>query len=148
MTAKRKSVGFIKQIPETVSFNVTIPVPVPKGDSIEIKTFSIPYNPITAKMSQEGNYNSDLTTNHAYWHFAANNDIDWSSTVAPKDTTKAYAAQGYLTSSNALNAQSSFVLTFKGNISYEFTSQYGTSQFVGSFAADASYDHTVILPPM
>lgn len=148
MTAKRKSIGFTKQIPETVSFNVTIPVPIPKGDSIEVKKFSLPYNPITAKMTQEGNYNSDLTMNHAYWRFAANNDIDWSSTVAPKDTTKAYAAQGYLTSSNALSSQSSFVLTFQGSLSYEFTSQYGASQYVGSFAAQASYDHTVILPPM
>lgn len=145
MTAEKNGVGFTVQTPEDKTFNVTIPVPVPSGTGVKIKTFSVPIIKVDAELRRVGNYNTSNLTNSAYWHFGGNNDISWSSSVAPKDTEKAYAGQGYLTNFNNLSYDTTCNMAFSGTLLYGYTSQYGATQYSGSFAAGASYDHSVTL---
>ena len=145
MTAKKADIGFTSQNPVSKSVNVTIPVPVPSSTGVSLKTFTVPIIRVSAELKQEGNYNSNNTTNCAYWYFGGNNNISWSSSVEPKDTEKAFAGQGYITNFNNLSYESSCKIAFSGTLRYGYTSQFGTTQYAGSFNASASYDHTVKL---
>ena len=147
MTAEKNGIGFTIQSPEDKTFNVAIPVPVPSasGTGVSIKTFTIPIIKVDAELRQVGDYNTNNLTNSAYWYFGGNNDISWSSSVAPKDTEKAYAGQGYLTNFNNLSYDTTCNMDFSGTLLYSYTSQYGAIQYSGSFGASASYDHSVTL---
>ena len=145
MTAEKSGIGFTVQSPEDKTINVTIPVPVPAASGVSIKTFTIPIVRVDAELRQVGSYNTNNLTNSAYWYFGGNNNISWSSSVAPKDTEKAYAGQGYLTNFNNLSYNTTCNMAFSGTLLYSYTSQYGAIQYSGSFGASASYDHTVTL---
>lgn len=145
MTAEKSGVGFTIQTPGDKNFNVTIPVPVPSASGVSIKTFTIPIIKVDAELRQVGEYNTHNLTNSAYWFFGGNNNVSWSSSVAPKDTEKAYAGQGYLTNFNNLSYNTTCNMAFSGTLLYSYTSQYGAIQYSGSFGASASYDHPVTL---
>lgn len=146
MTAEKNEIGFTLQSPEDKTINVKIPVPVPNGTGgVTIKTFTVPIITVDAELRQVGNYNTNNLTNSAYWYFGGNNNISWSSSVAPKDTEKAYAGQGYLTNFNNLTYDTPCNMAFSGTLLYSYTSQYGAIQYSGSFGASASYDHEVTL---
>lgn len=145
MTAKKTGVGFTSQSPEDKTFNVTIPVPYPSGAGVGVKKFTIPIIKVDAELKQVGNYNSDGTTNCAYWYFGGNNDVCWSSDVAPKDTEKAYAGQGYITNFVNSTSNSTCNVSFSGTVVYGYTSQYGATQYTGSFSTSASLTHSVTL---
>lgn len=145
MTAEKKEIGFTSQDPETKTYNVIIPIPVPSGNTVKVKTFSLPICKIEAEMKAVGNYNTNNLKNCAYWWFDGNNNISWSSSVDPKDTEKAYGVQGFLTNFNNLTYDTTANIEFAGTLKYSYISQYGTTQYSGTFGTSASYDHTVTL---
>lgn len=147
MTAEKADIGFTSQSPETKTINVKIPVPVPSesGTGVTIKLFSVPILKINAELRQVGNYNTNNTNNCAYWFFDGNKNISWDSSVEPKDTEKAYAGQGYITNFLNLDYNTTCNMAFEGTLVYSYTSQYGVTQYSGTFGVSATYDHTVTL---
>lgn len=147
MTAEKDEMAFIKQEPESKTVNVKIPVPIPNyiNGGITTKTITIPWIKVDADLVQVGDYNSTGLTNRAYWMFGGIDGISWSSSVAPKDTTKAYAGNGNFTNYKNLRYDTTCNIEVYGSLSYGYTSQYGAIQYAGDFGASASYDCSITL---
>lgn len=149
ITALRKDLGFTQQTPTTKTFNVKIPVPKVTSfvtNQFSITTYTLPIYRIEAELSQYGSYNSSsLVTNRAYWYFAKNNNISWSSSVHPSQTEKAYVGQAYLVNFDNVSTETTCNITFAATLTYSYTSQYGAIQYTGSFNANAAYIYSITL---
>ena len=143
MTIEEDEVEYDDLNPESKSRNVTIPLPVFNliTESFSIESISFSSMKVSATNEAVGteSYNKSHMNNRATWDFSKYNDISWTTGEDPAEAETGFGAYATFTyfGSNAYGA----TVAYDADLTYSYTTQFGVSQYVGSFGTSASFEY-------
>ena len=145
MTIEKNEIEYDDLNPESKSRNVIIPLPtfdiISKTVSITTLTFRSMIVDAINKAVGTGSYNTSRMNNCASWNFSKYNDISCTTGEDPAECESgfgAYATFSYFGSS-VLDADA----IFNAELTYTYTTQFGVTQYAGSFGTSASLPYEI-----